>query len=88
MGFVIGFLSCLFLVSCAGMSYHYYGISEVNYNQGILLGPSEKEDIPFSRCAPTENEKHPCVIMLTKDFYNLRLDYEDTKTKLKTCEKS
>jgi hypothetical protein len=85
--FCVGFLSCLILMGCAGFSYHYYGMKDVVYDHGQLLGPTEKEDMPFSKCAPNAQSKHPCVVMLIKDFYDLKLDYEDTKQKLKTCEK-
>lgn len=87
MSFTLGFLSCLGLLACSGVAFRYYGIAEVDYNQGMLLGPKPKDDIPFSRCAPTGNEAHPCVIMFTKEFFALKLDYEDTKQKLKECQK-
>lgn len=85
--FALGFIACLFVVGCAGAGFRYYGLSGVNYNDGILMGPKEKDDLPFSRCAPTGNEAYPCVVMFAKEFFALKLDYEDTKQKLKECEK-
>jgi hypothetical protein len=86
--FLFGFLSALILIAgCAGFTYHYYGLSEVDYDHGMLLGPKAKDDLPFSKCAPNAQSKNPCVVMFTKDFYALRLDYEDLKNRLVACEK-
>jgi hypothetical protein len=86
--FIFGFLAALILIAgCAGFSYRYYGLSEVVYDHGNLLGPKPKDDLPFSKCAPNAQTKNPCVVMFTKDFYNLRLDYDDTKNRLIDCEK-
>jgi hypothetical protein len=85
--FLLGFLVCFFVMGCAGFTYRYYGLKDVVYEHGQLLGPTEKEDMPFSKCQPNSQSKHPCVVMFTKDFYALKLDYEDTKQKLQACEK-
>jgi hypothetical protein len=87
--FIAGFITCLLLVSCAGagFSYRYYGLSEAVYDNGVLLGPTEKDDIPFSRCSPRDAIKHPCVVMLTSDFYAFKQDYEDSETKLIDCQR-
>ena len=77
----------LLLLGCAGFSYRYYGLSEVDYSHGVLLGPKEKDDLPFSKCAPNGESKHPCVVMLTKDFFAFKLDYEDVSSRLIDCEK-
>ena len=81
-------LNLVILVGCAGFSYRYYGLSEVDYEHGTLLGPKEKDDLPFSKCAPNAESKHPCVIMFTKEFFAFKQDYEDTKQKLKECQKN
>ncbi len=72
---------CL-LVSCAGFSYHYYGLDQVSYDHGVLLGPTPHDDIPFSKCSPRE-----CVVMFAKDFFAFKQDYQDSKNKLIECEK-
>ncbi len=87
-GFSIGFVCALFLVGCAGFTYRYFGLAEVDYEHGKLLGPKEKDDLPFSKCAPNAVSKHPCVIMFTTDFFAFRQDYEDVKAKLIACEKA
>lgn len=85
--FLMGFAGALLLAGCAGFSYHYYGLADVEYDHGNLLGPKPKDDLPFSKCAPNGESKHPCVIMFTKDFMAFKLDYEDTKQKLSDCQK-
>jgi hypothetical protein len=86
--FIFGFLSALFLLGCAGFSYRYYGVSEVDYEHGTLLGPKPKDDLPFSKCAPSAQTQHPCVVMFTTEFYALRQDYDDLKNRLIACEKA
>lgn len=86
--FIVGFFAAIALVSCAGAGYRYYGLAEVDYNKGTLLGPKEKYDLPFSKCAPSATSKNPCVVMFATDFFTLKKDYEDTKMRLKECEKS
>lgn len=85
--FGIGFLFALLLVGCAGFSYHYYGLDGVTYEHGMLLGPKEKDDLPFSQCAPNASSKHPCVVMFASEFFKFRQDYEDVKMRLAQCEK-
>jgi hypothetical protein len=85
--FALGFLACLLLVACAGMKVKYYTFSQVDYNQGMLLGPKESDDIPFSKCAPVGNDANPCILMFREDFIALKQDYLDTKQKLKECQK-
>ncbi len=85
--FGLGLVSALTLVACSGLSIRYYGLSQVEFSRGILLGPKESDDLPFSRCAPVGNEANPCVVMFTRDFFALKQDYLDTKQKLKDCQR-
>lgn len=78
--------SALLLVGCASFPYHHYFMEGVSFKEGKLLGPKPENDLPFDRCAPTPSDKNPCAVMLTRDFFAFKLDYEDTKEKLKTCE--
>jgi hypothetical protein len=87
--FLAGFIFCLiFFVGCAAFSYRYYGLADVVYEHGTLLGPKEKDDLPFSKCAPSGNLKHPCVVMFTKEFMAFKQDYLDTQQKLIDCQKA
>lgn len=86
-GFILGFAGALLLAGCAGFTYRYYGLAEVNYEKGVLLGPKEKDDLPFSKCAPSDQIKNPCVVMFAKEFFAFKQDYEDVKARLIACEK-
>lgn len=85
--YTLGVLSGCLLMGCASFAYRYYGLEGVRYEEGKLLGPVPKEDLPFSSCAPNVESKHPCVLMFAKEFYAFKLDYEDTKQDLETCER-
>lgn len=85
--FTLGVAWCALVASCAGLTYKYYGMKDVVYEHGMLLGPSDAEDLPFSKCAPNGQSKHPCVVMFATEFFEFKKDYEDTKQKLKECQK-
>lgn len=84
--YVLGILSGLLLVGCAGFAFRYYGLEGATYREGTLLGPKPKDDLPFSQCEPTAAVKHPCVVMMAPEFFRLKTDYEDTKQQLKDCQ--
>lgn len=86
--YLLGLASAFILAGCAGFSIHYYGLQGVNYNDGVLLGPKPKDDLPFSKCAPIGNEAQPCIVMFSQEFFALKQDYLDTKQKLKDCQKN
>ncbi len=71
----------------AGYAYRYYGLEQVNYTEGKLLGPEPKLDLPFSACAPDDGMKHKCIVMFADELFRAKQDFEDTKQKLKECEK-
>lgn len=82
----IGLLLGICLVGCAGFSYRYYGISDVDYSRGYLLGNNSSADLPFNMCAPSEQIKHPCIVLKADEFFKMKQDLEDTKQRLKECE--
>lgn len=84
-GLASGLILGLLAVGCAGFTFKYYGLAAVSYD-GTLLGPSADKDVPFSRCAPTEADKGPCVIMFTSEFFALKTDYQNLKAQLKECQ--
>lgn len=84
--FIAGVVLATLFVGCAGFAFHYYGLEGATYKDGKLLGAKPEDDLPFTRCEPTTADLHPCVVMLVKEFYAFKADYEDTKTKLKACE--
>lgn len=85
--FVTTFFLLGVVAACGSSFYPYYGLDQVNYAQGKLLGLEPSEDLPFMRCAPNNQVKNPCVVMFAKDFFALKQDYEDTQQKLKECQK-
>lgn len=86
--FIVGFISCLVLTACAGAGFiKYYGLQDVAYEHGTLSGPFPADDLAFSKCAQSDPSKSNCVVMFAKDFFALKQDYEDTKQKLKECER-
>lgn len=84
--YALGVLSGCILMGCASFAYRYYGLEGVRYEEGKLLGPSPKDDLYFSACAPSSQSKHPCVLMFSKEFYAFKQDYEDTKQQLEACQ--
>lgn len=85
--FLLGCIFSSLLMACAGAGFKYYGLQGVTYDHGSLSGPFKKDDLPFSNCAENAQSKFPCVVMFAKDFYAFKQDYEDTKQKLKECER-
>lgn len=81
-----GVLSGLLLAGCAGFAFKYYGLDGVRYEDGKLLGPTADKDLPFSACAPTAGDKHPCAVMFAKEFFAFKQDYGDCKNQLKDCQ--
>ena len=85
--FSAGFVACLLLLTgCASFAYKNYGMEGVNFSEGSLLGPKPEQDLPFSHCEPTAAKPHPCTVMFSDEFSAFKLDYLDTKEKLKACE--
>jgi len=86
LNFVLGFLAALILASCAGFSYRYYGMDQVIFDHGVLLGPSPNDDLPFSKCAPSGGE-NLCVVMFAEEFFAFKREYLDLRDRLEACEK-
>jgi hypothetical protein len=85
--FLIGLIAGVLLCGCAGFAFKYYGLDGIRYEEGKLLGPEPKFDRPFSDCAPTQKEKHPCVVMFTPEFKAFKTDYEGCKIELSDCQR-
>lgn len=84
--FLSGFLLCALMVGCSAFAFKYYGLDGVTYENGKLLGPKPQDDLPFSQCAPTAADKHPCVVMFAKDFFAFKQDYLDLQDQLNECQ--
>lgn len=93
--FLTGFITCLLLVGCAGVSLRYFALEGVSYENGVLLADKPQNDLPFSYCKPDEIKqpdgtikiKRKCVVMLSDDFFKYKADYEDCKMRLNECER-
>lgn len=96
--FTMGLLLGVLLVGCAGAAkfgYKYYGLDLPDYD-GKLLGPAEKDDLPFRQCQPddfvTASDVHDlskgkCVVLFSDEFFRLKADLMDTRQKLIECQK-
>jgi hypothetical protein len=78
----------LFITGCAGFAYRNYGMDGVDYSQGTLVGDVSSNDVPFSRCAPGPQIKHPCTVLFSPEFYAMKQELLDTRQKLKECEQA
>lgn len=83
---VAGFSLGVFVSCSTGFGYRYYGLEIPTY-QGMLLGPEQKDDIPFSVCQPDGVEKGKCMVMLADEFFALKRDFKETKQRLIECER-
>lgn len=52
------------------------------------MGNKPSDDLPFTVCQPTASLAHPCVVLKASEFVAMKLDYDDTKQKLKEAEKA
>lgn len=88
MRFLLGFVWGCLLVACAAtpvFPYKFFHISGNTFS-GTLLGPTDKDDVPFSRCAPV-NGVQQCVVVFYSELNALIKDYKQTKADLIACQK-
>lgn len=86
--FIRGLTLGLLIVAGCGtipFTYRYYGLNAKSY-EGMLLGPMQPDDLPFSICTPSAESRSPCVVLKAEEFYALKLDYLQTKQDLITCQ--
>ena len=77
-------VSLISVASCASsFPYKWYGIDP---EKNVLLGPTEKEDLPLSVCQPDDIQKGKCAVMLVDEFDRMRNDLVTLKERLKKCE--
>lgn len=86
--FLLGLICGLAVVACAAtFPYRHYGLDAASYD-GNLLGPESKDDLPLRVCAPDDQAKGKCVVLLTEEFFRMKQDYLDTKQRLIDCERN
>jgi hypothetical protein len=88
-GFILGLILGLLIVGCAGavFPYRFYGLQDVDYSKGKLLGDKPENDLLFIACEPSEKSKNPCVVMKAEEFFTLKKDHLDLQEKLIDCQK-
>lgn len=85
--FFWGFISGISLFACASIPvfpFKFYNYSKTTFN-GTLLGPTQQDDVPFSRCVPV-NGTQQCIAMFYSEFKALVIDYKNTKQQLENCQ--
>lgn len=87
------FLACVFFASCATFQYRYYGLKlpDTCYEQGMLEGNQNHDgwpDLALTECKPGSepNQKGPCVIQLSHEYFHMRDDLLSCQVALKSCQ--
>jgi len=74
------FVGALAVTACGGgaasFPFRYYGLKAKSY-EGRLEGATDKDDLPLSRCAPTEGNATPCQVMLSPEVQRLKTAYRN-----------
>ena len=82
-------LPILFFVSCSSTAnYKWYALDLPSYEQGSLLGPKKKDDLPVKVCEPDEFQKGKCIVLLVSDFERIYQDYNQMRIQLRHLEKN
>lgn len=86
--FLLGAVSAFLITACAGagFAYKFYGMQLASYENGKLLGPTEKDDLPLSVCAPDASSQGKCVTMLSSEFFRLKTDFMMLEQQLQDCQ--
>lgn len=83
---LVGFVSCMLLIACAGAMPRHYTFDGQDFSKGNLLGDKEENDLPFSTCAPRPDNKNPCIVQMSDDFFDLLKKVDDLEKRLIACE--
>jgi hypothetical protein len=85
-GVVIGALSVIAIVACAGATFPYKGYP---YDMAghRLVGATSNDDLPDSVCMPTTLNQRPCMVILSDDYFTLKGDYIKNKDALDECQR-
>lgn len=79
-------IGVLLMAGCgATFTYRYFGLAPMSYD-GMLLGPTASQDIPFSACAPKPGVARPCVVVFASEWFRLKADYQSLVESLKSCQ--
>lgn len=65
--------------ACGGASaqfpFRYYNLKANSY-EGKLEGATDKDDLPFSTCAPSAGKQNKCTVLLSDSFTSLKVNYQ------------
>lgn len=81
-GIALGAAGC----ATAGFPYKFYNVKDADFTRGRLESDKPENDLAFAVCAPTASDKNPCTCQLSVTFNAMKLDYQDTKNRLASCE--
>ena len=87
---VIGVVLAFLFSACAGMAagfpFRYYSLKAHSY-EGRLEGATEQDDLPLSRCAPTQGNANPCQVMLSSEVQRLKVAYRNLVLELEDLQR-
>ena len=79
--FIIG---AVFFTACGSaavkFNYKFYNLAGNSYS-GTLLGPTDKDYLPFTECKPVNN-KQKCAVVFYTELAAIISDYKQTKQEL------
>lgn len=79
------------VLACTSVAfkYKYYGLAPEPGHpslNGLLLGPTPKDDLPLSTCDPDDQIKGKCVVMMTQEFERMRSDLLECHSRIRLYE--
>lgn len=84
--FIVGILVALSISACGSLKF-FYKFYIFDYENNMLRGSVESEDLKTDICAKNPDNKYKCVVMKIPDFYRLKTDYEKQKQRIVTLER-
>ena len=80
-GFILGLLFAVSLSACGSLKF-FYKFYVFDYENNMLRGPKESDDLKTEVCSKLPDNKYKCVVMRLDEFYRLKTDYEKQKSKI------
>ena len=85
--FLLGILFSLAISACGSLKKFLYKFYIYDYEQGILKGPREADDLNASICAYQSGE-YQCIVMKIDEFYRLKTDKEKADRRIDELERN
>jgi len=77
----------LIILGCSTPQYRWYGLDLPSYEEGKLLGPKEKHDLPISVCKPDLMTKGKCIVFKVEEFERILADLVRLQVVVDACQK-